>query len=75
MIGGMRTEPPGNWGGHEWHFLCSERAMGAIVCQWMSRDGRWASCGEAGLITPEEMARRGWEYLGPVPVPREPGDD
>jgi hypothetical protein len=63
----MSTWPP-----HElldvmaYHWLHAERAGGAAIAQWVPDERAWACISEARSITPQEMHRRGWEYLGPV---------
>lgn len=46
-----------------YHWLHSERATQASIAQWLG--GYWHLIGESTPITPRELQRRGWEYLGP----------
>lgn len=48
--------------GHHW--LHSERSLSPGIAWWDREE--WYVMNEGGHVTPEEMARRGWEYLGPV---------
>lgn len=58
------TRPPASLRSCEgYHWLHAERSMSAVVSQWIN--ARWYSAGERDPITPQEMRRRGWEYLGP----------
>lgn len=45
------------------HWFHAERASSPAIAQWMGE--RWHVINE-GPISPVEMQRRGWEYLGPV---------
>ena len=54
-----------------YHWLHSERSMEPSIAQWVKgagpgQVGAWLGIGEGGTISPAEMERRGWEYLGPV---------
>lgn len=51
-----------------YHWLHAERASGAAVAQWMGN--HWICIGEPVGITPQQMRRRGWEYLGPCVRPK-----
>jgi hypothetical protein len=46
-----------------YHWLHAERAGEASIAQWAG-DG-WIAVGEKSVISPRDMLRRGWEYLGP----------
>jgi hypothetical protein len=64
------TEEEGTWPhpklrkNYSFHWLHAERASSPSIAQWV--DNRWVGMNETGPITPAEMKRRGWEYLGPV---------
>lgn len=47
-----------------YHWLDSERSSEASIAQWAR--GAWHCIGETERVTPAEMWRRGWRYLGPV---------
>lgn len=46
-----------------YHWLHAERSSTASVAQWMN--GSWYLIGEKNPISPNDLYRRGWEYLGP----------
>jgi uncharacterized protein (DUF427 family) len=56
--------PPEYLDFHGWHWLHAERSSMPSVCEWMGN--AWYPSNEIGPVTPIEMRRRGWEYLGPV---------
>lgn len=59
------TWPPANMLDDDaYHWLHAERASTAGIAQWIGNT--WRCIGEANPITPQELRRRGWEYLGPV---------
>lgn len=59
------TLPPEHLRNQEgYHWLHAERSLSASIAQWIN--GRWFATGERGSFSPQEMRRRGWEYLGPV---------
>jgi hypothetical protein len=47
-----------------YHWFHSERSSEAAIAQWIGHE--WHCIGEEKPITPQEIHRRGWEYLGPV---------
>lgn len=47
-----------------YHWLHAERSMSPAIAQWVGNV--WHCIGEERPITPQEMRRRGWEYLGPA---------
>lgn len=59
----------GTWPPHDlldengYHWLHAERAGSASIAQWMGN--MWYCVNESQPITPQELRRRGWEYLGP----------
>lgn len=58
--------PPPKWIGRDaYHWLHAERSSRPSISQWMARSAAWYTAGEKDAISPGEMARRGWEYLGP----------
>ena len=67
------TRPPIEHNDVLHHWLVSERSSHASIGEWVKEE--WYSAGETNPISPEEMARRGWEYGGPVSVPKEFSDD
>jgi len=54
---------------HRFHFLTSERCSYPTVVAWSKTKQGWYSINEAGLISPEELERRGWTYARPIPLP------
>jgi hypothetical protein len=51
-----------------YHWLHSERSSKPGIAEWLGNV--WHCIGEAQPITPQELARRGWEYLGPCKRPK-----
>ena len=49
-----------------YHWLHAERSSSASIAEWMPQERAWACGAEKDLVTPQELARRGWELLGPV---------
>ena len=66
------TRPPIEYNDILHHWLVSERSSHPSIGEWIKEE--WYSAGETNPISPEEMARRGWEYGGPVVVPKEFSD-
>ena len=58
------TFPASNAKDQSFHWLDAERADGPSIAQWMGN--MWYCMGETLPVTPEELRKRGWEYLGPV---------
>lgn len=63
----LHCMPKGQLSRHRFHFLYSERAVGWFIAEWISGD--WYVFNEVGPISVAEMARRGYEYWGPVVLP------
>lgn len=61
--GGLTRPPAGLRGCEGYHWLHAERSMSAGVAQWLN--GKWYVVSEQYPVAPQEMRRRGWEYLGP----------
>jgi len=67
---GAGTRPPvGMEDEFGYHWFKSERASSPGFGWWDKNQKAWKSTGEAGFITPDELKRRGWEYLCPVQMP------
>jgi hypothetical protein len=65
----IETVPPPGAENMSYHFLHAEGANGhdfQLIAQWDMLSAKWLCVGEEDHVTPEEMSRRGWEYLEPV---------
>lgn len=59
------TWPALQWRDKQWyHWLHSGQSSDATIAEWIN--GKWYNVNENGGLTPPEMRRCGWEYLGPV---------
>jgi aminoglycoside phosphotransferase len=63
------TRPNAEQEKHRFHWLTSERVSYPTVSHWSRTEERWYGFDEVGSITPEELARRGWTYYKPIPLP------
>lgn len=68
------TKPPPEFQKAQgYHWLVCERASSPSLAEWMpslsGARGFWSCIGESIPVTPEELARRGWDYWGRAKIP------